>query len=86
VQERSDPGGGSPGLHKPGIKDVFLEKMPGAEGWGNPVQALVRARAKPLANLQKKLPSAFLAKGIVTRMGRDSEGGSVSAEAKREAE
>jgi hypothetical protein len=38
-----DPGGESPCLHKPGFKNFFLKNEPGAEGWGYPVGALVRA-------------------------------------------
>src|ERR1022692_21343 len=56
------------------------QKSKTSEAWGHPARrakpCLVRARAKPLS----------LAKGIVTRMGRDPARGSVSAEAKREAE
>src|SRR5260370_4008266 len=51
-----EPGGGSPGLHKPGIKNFFLEKCR-ARKVGETRSAPLRARgASPLGNFQKRFP------------------------------
>jgi hypothetical protein len=55
-----DPGGGSPGLHKPGVKNFSSKNLPGAEGWGNPVgPSCAREGPGSLSKPSKKLPSAF---------------------------
>lgn len=79
----SDPGGESPGLHKPGFRNFFLENFSRARKVGETRSEPLRARgAAPLSN---GFEFRFCERDCYPH-GPRPERGSVSAEAKREAE